>query len=135
MKKGWTEYTYRCRFYKDISGFFCELPKIPVELGLNGKVFPTDAVIDSGCTRTHIRADIADILGIDTSKLRKTKTTGITGSRDGWLCKVTLYVVNQGEPFDIEALIFDELPVAVLLGTNDFFIRFDVLFERSKQRF
>ena len=135
MKGKWVEYTYRCRFFDDISGFFCELPKIPIELSLGGKIFPTDGVIDSGCSRTHIRRDIAEFFAIDTSRLERATTHGIAGSEEGFLQKITLSVINHGKPFEVEALIVGILPVPVLLGTNDFFTKIDVRFERSKQHF
>lgn len=135
--KDWPEkeYTYRCRFFKNLGGFYCELPKIPIELRLGGKIFPTDGVIDSGCTRTHIRADVADFFGIDTSKLSEATTHGITGSEKGRLVKISLDIIGHGEPFGAEVLIVKDLPVPVLLGNDNFFEKFNVRFERSRQYF
>ena len=134
MKK-WVPYTYKCRFVRSYAGIYCELPKIPIELLLNRKIFPTEGVIDSGCTRTHIRADIADFFGIETSALPEATTAGITGSEQGRLAKISLHVLGHGEPFDADVVIVKDLPVPVLLGNNNFFDTFDVRFERSKQYF
>ncbi|MEK7133838.1 MAG: hypothetical protein AAB804_02105 [Patescibacteria group bacterium] len=131
------EYTYRCRFLKAYSEIYCDLPKIPIHLLRGGKIFPTEGVLDSGCSRTHIRADIAKFLGIDYQKLPKTDTHGLTGSQDGWKAKILLEVIDHGEPFEITAIIVEKLPdpITVLLGNNDFFDKFNVRFERGRQYF
>jgi hypothetical protein len=135
----WKEksYTYRCRFLKEYSEIYCELPKIPIHLKRGGKIFPAEAVIDSGCSRTHITVDIANFLGIDHLKLPQIETGGIGGTRNAWKATILLEVLDHGEPFEIEVVIVEELPngIPTLLGNNDFFNRFDVRFQRNKQYF
>ena len=134
MKK-WVAYTYKCGFVLGYDGIYCDLPKIPVELRYGDKVFPTEGVIDSGCTRTHIRADVADILRIVTSSLPEATTSGITGSEQGRMAKIFLHVPGHGKPFEADVVIVKDLPVPVLLGNNNFFDKFDVRFERNAQYF
>jgi len=131
------EYTYRCRFLKDYSELYCDLPKIPIQLRRGGKIFPTEGVLDSGCSRAHIRADIADFLGIDYKNLPTVDTFGITGSQGALKTKLLLEVVDHCDPFEITAIVVEKLPdpITVLLGNNDFFDRFNVRFERNRQYF
>ena len=93
------------------------------------------ALIDSGCTTTHIRTDIAAALGIDLSTAKEKNSSGITGSAIGKHSKIEIQIEDHGEPFESPAAFLSTLPVPMLLGQNNFFDKFNVRFEKSKKSF
>lgn len=93
------------------------------------------ALIDSGCTTTHIRTDIAGALGIDLSSAKERNSSGITGTAIGKHSKIEIEIEGHGEPFESPAAFLSTLPVPMLLGQNNFFDKFNIRFEKPKGSF
>ncbi len=131
----WREYKYTCQIDNDEGTFACEMPFISVQLYYEKKSIKVQALIDSGCTTTHIHTDIAQVLGIDLSAAKQRNSGGITGSAIGKHTKILLEVEGHGEPFESPAAFLGTLPVPMLLGQNNFFDKFNVRFEKPKASF
>lgn len=123
-----------CHVETRSAGFRCDVPNIPIQVQHEGKVFDTLGLIDSGCQVTHVNYEIAEFLGIDPEKDgEKTITTGISGQAGvGYVHPVTINIVGAGNPFRASGIFVKNLPVAVLLGQENFFDKFNVRFEKSK---
>ena len=116
------------------AGFRCDAPNVQIQVIHKDKVFNTLGLIDSGCQVTHVNYEIAEFLGIDPEKDgEKTTTTGISGQAgEGYMYPVTLGVVDAGDSFRASVVFVRNLPMAVLLGQENFFEKFNVRFEKSK---
>ena len=130
----YTEYKYTCRIDGE-GAFACDMPFIVVKLHHGGRAMKVTALIDSGCTTTHIRTDIADALGIDLSKAKEKNSSGITGTAIGKHFKMTIEIEGHGKPFETPIACLSTLPVAMLLGQDNFFDKFNVKFEKNKNSF
>ena len=91
---------------------------------VNGR--PVRFIVDTGATYTALSRTVAQRIGLDYRTGRPTQTMTANGAVSGWL--VTLGSVRVGDLSErgMEAVVFDNdaLPV-VLLGTN-FLARFDL---------
>ena len=130
----WSKYKYTCQADGE-GGFACDLPFIVVKLHLGSRTMRVTALIDSGCTTTHIRTDIASALGLDLSAAKEKNSSGITGSAIGKHLKMQIEIEGHGGPFESPALFIASLPVPMLLGQNNFFDKFNVKFEKQKASF
>ena len=128
----WIKLPYLCRPEGPPAGFRCDFPIISIQIIRDKKVFETVGLIDSGCQRTHINHDIADFLGIDPHEGTKTNTSGITGMSEGFSTSIQMKVKDGGDVFGAPVVFVKGLPVAVLLGQENFFEKFNVRFEKSK---
>jgi len=114
----------------------CDVPNIDVELSFNDSIpYTFTALIDSGCQKTNINADIADIFGIDLTKCPQVKIGGITGSAIGYEFSIDMKLKDFGEKFESPAIFVPNLPVPILLGQSNFFDKFDVKFEKRNNVF
>jgi hypothetical protein len=128
------EFPY-CKFNQDFSACNCDEACLLVTLKQNGKEVTVDALIDSGCTITHVHAALAYELGIDLATCTETETVGISGAEPAWLSEVTLSLPGLGDDFRGPVLFTQNLPVPILLGQKNFFEKFDVHFQKSKHLF
>jgi hypothetical protein len=74
-------------------------------------------------------------LGIDLSAAKATNSYGITGSAPCNVSTVMMQVKGHGKKFDAPMVFIKDLPVAALLGQNNFFEKFDVNFRKSQGYF
>ena len=130
----WKEYKYTCQI-SDEGTFACDMPFIPVKLYYGKRSIRVQALIDSGCTTTHIHTDIARVLGIDLSVAKEKNSGGITGSAIGRHMRLQIEIEGHGESFESPAAFLGTLPVPMLLGQNNFFDKFNVRFEKPKASF
>ncbi|HET8826757.1 MAG TPA: hypothetical protein VFM77_16570 [Terriglobales bacterium] len=86
-----------------------------------------EAIIDSGATRCLFDWSIGDFLGIDRSKCKVEKTSGIGGIEQVYVHEVLLHI--PGGAVTITAGFKEKLPVAGLLGMTGFFEHFRVTFD------
>lgn len=130
----WSEYKYTCQI-SDEGTFACDMPFIPVKLYYGKKSIRVHALIDSGCTTTHIHTDIVRVLGIDLSNAKEKNSSGITGSAIGRHSHLLVEIEGHGDPFESPVAFLSTLPVPMLLGQNNFFDKFNVRFEKPKASF
>ena len=92
------------------------------------------ALIDSGTDSTLVNAEIAKTLYIEPNTCQKVKVGGV-GENIGFLCNVTLSIDDFSESMEIPVIFVENLPFDALLGQRHFFERFQINFEKDKNRF
>jgi len=111
------------------------MPFISAVLYYGSRSIRVQALIDSGCTTTHIHTDIARVLGIDLNAAQEKNSSGITGTAIGRHTRLQIEIEGHGDPFDSPVAFLNILPVSMLLGQNNFFDKFNVRFEKPKASF
>ena len=99
------------------------------------ETFPSFGLIDSGCRTTMMDTAIADAIGIDLSTCKLVGVGGIGGEgKKGYESSTTIYVPDFEYEFETP-VVFMDLPTSIILGHRDFFLHFDILFQRKKEEF
>lgn len=129
----WKEYGYigNLRNWRDVSESVIYRPYVTIYIHNGNERIPVDALVDSGSDGMVIHAELAKDLGIDLSRCPHKNLGGATGSKEGFTCDVSYEV--DGFPKDTietKAIFVPDLPVACLIGQEDFFERFIVQFEK-----
>ena len=132
---GWIKYKYSCQFDQATSALRCEDPLVEVELSYGGKTIKVLGLIDSGCQKTNINADVARYFGIDLKKCGPIKITSAVGVATGYESSVGMKLKDLGSEFKSPVTFLENLPIPVLLGQNNFFETFDVKFEKRNNTF
>jgi len=111
-------------------------PVLPVTLKNEDKKITIQALIDSGADHNIFNAEIGEILGIDVKSGKKLYFWGTSGQKQlayyhdiGIEIGGLEYECYCGFSYDINHLPYG------LLGQNDFFKKFKILFDYSKERF
>ena len=106
-------------------------PIIPIEISYNNKAVNYLALIDSGSDFNIFHKDIADILDIDLSKLKKIPFSGISskgGQCEGIFVEVDLKIGRK----NIKSLVLFSEDISEdgygILGQQDFFTKFKITF-------
>jgi hypothetical protein len=115
---------------------FCYAASIPVSIALPAKHSPRskrfDAIIDSGASQCLFHASIGRAIGLEIEKGGLTQTLGIAGPSKVYVHNISLYA--PGGIIDARAGFSDELPIAGLLGMQDFFENFKITFDSTALR-
>jgi hypothetical protein len=131
-------FPYACHLKGDLSCCICDDPIVPITLHFAGKKFRTDGLIDSGCSVTHANTEVAELMGLDLGICVETESIGIGGKNNAikaYLTEIEFEIEGMGEPFRGPILFTENLPYSVLLGQDNFFDKFDVLFQKSSGSF
>lgn len=129
----WKEYGYvgNLRNWRDASESMVYRPYVTIYIHNGDKRVPVDALVDSGSDGMVIHAGLAKDLGINPSKCPHKSLGGATGSKEGFTCEVAYEVDGfQKDTIKTVAMFISDLPVACLIGQEDFFERFIVQFEK-----
>jgi len=95
-----------------------------------------DALIDSGADNALFNEEIAELLGIDLSRAKPVKLTGISGQLDGRrLEDVKIKLKNFDEAVKIPICFVKSPTVGVLLGQEGFFDKYRIKFEKDHNSF
>lgn len=90
------------------------------------------AIVDSGANVSLFQYEVAELLGISVTKGKKIPLSGIGGRIQGYLHSIPITVA--GYTFRCQVCFSKELHVPLnLLGRTDFFERFRITFEESRQ--
>ncbi len=129
----WTEYNYLASLGPNGMVY---RPMIEIEI-CNGKsCFKCLAMVDSGCDRTLVNAEIADMLAINRTGLNKAKVTGIAGDGvESFTYKVKIKAEKTKHFFEANVVFVPGLHMSMLLGQDNFFEKFKVRFEKNKKKF
>lgn len=107
-----------------------------------GVAFDYPAMLDSGAFANVFHADIADLLGIDLSKLKEIKFGGVKDSTamKGKMAVVKLKIIQKGRMHSFDAYVIFSKEVSNtgqgLLGRQGFFDHFDdIVFNFKKNEF
>jgi hypothetical protein len=99
------------------------------------------ALVDSGCSRSTFPAELATELGIDLSKCEPIPGVTASGEDDpddesSWQKCWTpgIDALFWGQKVHLHAY-FRDAPIPILLGREDFFRYFKILFDERAQRF
>lgn len=106
-------------------------PVIPLRLQFKTKILDSSALIDSGATISIFRADVAQNLGLKIENGKEIYLGGVGGRIKGYLHKLPIEVA--GKKFLCPLVFSYEYLVSLnLLGREEFFKRFRIIFEEKK---
>ena len=131
----WKEYDYTGQWGRD--GHIAYRPLTEVRVACKGREnngMAVVALIDSGTDSTLLDIDVAKTLGIDLMRAHKVKVGGV-GERDGFVSDITLLIPDFDVSMNIPVVFTDGLPFSCLLGQRHFFERFQVRFEKNRNKF
>ncbi len=121
------------------------MTKFPYHKSSGGEYFPiiefviyhknritrTSALIDSGATISVFKDEVAEQLGIEIEKGEKTYLGGVGGRIKGYIHKLKVEI--GGKKFICPIVFSHEYLVSFnLLGRQEFFRRFKIIFEEKK---
>lgn len=106
-------------------------PIVPVALKFNRLKKEFFALVDSGATVSVFRAEVAESLGIEIQKGKEIYLGGVGGHIKGYLHQLKIELA--GKKFACPIVFSHEYLVSFnLLGRQEFFKRFKILFEERK---
>ena len=108
-------------------------PIIPVSLEFGKIKKEFFALVDSGATISIFHSEVADSLGINIPKGKETYLGGVGGRIKGYIHKLKVEIA--GKKFLCSIVFSHEYLVSFnLLGRQEFFKRFRIIFEEKKNR-
>lgn len=106
-------------------------PIIPIRFHLKNKTVDSSALVDSGATVSIFRADVANDLDIVVENGKEIYLGGVGGRIKGYIHKLQIEVA--GKRFLCPTVFSHEYLVSLnLLGREEFFKRFKIIFEEKK---
>lgn len=110
-------------------------PLIDIEIAKGEHRRVVTALIDSGTDTLVIDASLATSLNINRDDCEKRVVEGINGKKEGFICDVSIKLLDFPQRITARALFVENTPFGVLLGQRDFFKNYRVLFELDKHEF
>jgi Aspartyl protease len=123
-RRGSIDYSYR--------------PLIEIEVGGEKKSRIFKALVDSGTDVTIMDSAIAELLGIDSKNRTSAQISGVGEAKDGFVAPVSLRVEKfPDRVYNFEVIFAENLSnnFEIILGQQDFFRNFDVMFKKSEDSF
>jgi len=110
-------------------------PIIPVRLFHKAVDLDVYALIDSGADASLFDAQVAQDLLIDLEAGRKQTLYGVSGHPiEVYFHKIKLQIIGSKESIELEVGFTDATAYTALLGQVDFFMHYQITFERAKER-
>lgn len=110
-------------------------PEIPLRaVGVDGKEVEFRGLVDSGASRCLINSVFMEDLGVDPGFCTETRIGGLGGPGTMGLyysAGIRFILDDMGAEF-VCPVVFGDITVPCILGQDDFFLHFDVKFERAK---
>lgn len=107
-------------------------PIVPIILKRGKKQFKTEALVDSGAHLSLFHSEIADYLGIKLEKGKKIFLEGLDGRILAYIHRLNIEI--DGYSFPCQIAFSREFFISVnILGREDFFERFKIIFEEKKK--
>ncbi len=130
----WSKFKYSYVGGRDDLGY---RPYLEVEvIGSSGKRAAMFAIIDSGCQTTMINKGMGPLLGVDFSKCKRILVGGVGGEGGyGYLTEVALEFRDFPGVSFVTPVTFSDIPAEMLLGQDNFFRNFDIMFCGKEQEF
>lgn len=133
VEPNWKSFDY-VRWNIDHARIECR-PHLPVVVHGPGGYVPLSGLVDSGAEDCMISSELAEPLGVNLRKAIRTQVSGVGGEgREGRITKVEIEVPDFQFRFEAP-IIFSDIPFPLILGQNNFFLHFRVLFERDQAVF
>ena len=117
---------------------FAYRPLIDVEIGGEKEFRTFKALVDSGTDVTIMTNVIAELLGIKSEGRMTAILSGVGESKSGFIAPVSLKVDKfPSKIFNFEVIFVENLSnnFEIILGQQDFFLNFEVTFQKSKNIF
>lgn len=124
IRRGSIDYSYR--------------PLIDVEVGGESESRSFKALVDSGTDVTIMDNAIAELLGISSENRKSAQLSGVGESKEGFIAPVSLRVEKfPDRVYNFEVIFVENLSnnFEIILGQQDFFLNFDITFQKSKNTF
>lgn len=135
----WKEYEYAPRIDKHGQHIYRPMLRVEVSAGTEAPQSFT-ALVDSGTEVTIMSAEIADYFGISPIGPQWGRIDGLGGTKAAFQGAVNICVPEFPSEVITTSVVFvdsvsRDLSFDILLGQDDFFRRFFVRFERSRNKF
>lgn len=108
---------------------------LEIDIGYGTQTRRVSALLDSGTELTIVDGSIASLLGVSDTGRQRARVAAFASQKDAFLAPVTLTVPGFNETIHSTVLFVDDPQFDMILGQDDFFRRFLVKFEKSKNRF
>jgi hypothetical protein len=119
----------------DSRGRMVRRPILILELKTtDGRIGDVPAMIDSGADRTQVNFEYAKMTGIELGQRRDSIGIG-DGRVEGYSGKFSFSIKNTDIQMDISATYLKSPNVVILLGREDFFDSFRIVFEQYQDSF
>lgn len=129
----WKDFEYSYIHTRNDLGY---RPYVMVDVEINKKHIILFAIIDSGAHDTVINIGLAESFGLNVKKLKQHTIGGVGGTLNpGYATTGTLCFPDMDHICIESPLIFTEFPADMLLGQNNFFRNFNILFEGRAGKF
>jgi len=130
---GWAKFPYIR--WKDGAGVEC-IPLLTVLVTINGETIPLDGIVDSGAQDCVVHQSLASTFQVDLSSCKKIRMAGVGGKGIDGFETVAKIQIEEMDNYEFETpIIFADIPAQLLLGQNNFFKNFQILFEMDKAQF
>ncbi|MGE5541227.1 MAG: hypothetical protein ACM3TU_03005 [Bacillota bacterium] len=112
-------------------------PLIDVEIGVEDRTRVFKALIDSGTEITVMDSGIGTLLGLNPENYPTGRLSGIEDWKEGYVAPISFRIDGFDDMFTFRVLFIEGVGknFDILLGQQDFFRNFRVVFERSEKRF
>jgi hypothetical protein len=110
-------------------------PMLDVKISYGEKAERLEALIDSGTELTILDVELAERLGIVRDGRELATIYAFAGQKTAFLAPVSIAVPGFDEVIDTTVLFAEDPEFDMILGQDDFFRRFLVKFEKSKNKF
>lgn len=108
-------------------------PVIPLRLNFKTKIIDSSALIDSGATISVFRPDVGHDLGLEIESGKNIYIGGVGGRIKGYIHRLEIEIGNKKFICPI-VFSYEYLVSFNLLGREEFFRRFKIIFEEKKNR-
>ena len=101
----------------------------------NGKEVPVLALVDSGATDTMLRADVAELIGIDVHSGKRQEILGIAGKSDVYAHDLIFRLKADSIEIPGQVQVMEGMMAVALLGQNGLFLTYKVIFNLKSGEF
>lgn len=131
----WRSYDYTPRVAVTGSVAFWYRPLLDIDVSHGRQTRRVKALVDSGTELTIMDAELAGVLGIESAGRQTAIIRAFASAKEAFLAPVSVAVPGFNEILRTTILVAPDSEFDVILGQDDFFRRFLVKFEKSKNKF
>ncbi len=133
----WKKFSYTTGIVDFDTGEYQRQPMLEVKIlpALGFLPFNTRMLVDSGAAETLLDAQIGEAIGLDVYSGKALRVGGITGSATGYSHLVQIELVGLKDILSVNVIFVPKMGASGLLGQVDFFSKYNVCFEQSKNIF
>lgn len=129
----WKEFEYSYIHNRSDLGY---RPYIQVIVEINGLPLTLHAIIDSGSQDTLLNLELAPLFDLNPEKYIRHAVGGVgTGTNPGYETSAIIRFPEMNNVQVESPILFTKFPADMLLGQNNFFRNFNILFEGRAGKF